>query len=179
MHIEKEIPLIESILGEWRNVIGDAYMGYRNHVYRMVHCCFALRECDAEEREKILIAACFHDIGIWAANTIDYIEPSVLPALDYLESHDKQAWSDEIRLMISEHHKLRAYTGEYEPLVELFRRADLADFSLGMLRSGLPRLTIRELKKAFPNAGFHKFLLRIASAWFIRHPLNPAPMMKW
>ena len=42
MTIEEHIPLLEEILGAWRGQIGDAYSGYRNHVYRVVHFCTAL-----------------------------------------------------------------------------------------------------------------------------------------
>jgi hypothetical protein len=43
-----------------------------------------------------------------------------------------------------------------------FRRGDLVDFSLGLVRFGLSRELIAEV-----------------GAWLIRHPLNPAPMFKW
>ncbi len=179
MEIEEQIPLLEELLSEWKSVIGGDFLGYRNHLYRMLNFCFALNECSSEEKEKIIIAATFHDIGIWTDKTVDYIEPSVPPAIDYLKSRDLEQWSDEIRLMITEHHKLREYKDEYAPLVELFRKGDLVDFSLGAFKFGLPRAFIKEVKQHFPNEGFHKNLVKLASAWFIRHPLNPAPMMKW
>lgn len=65
MKIEKQIPLLEEIFSEWKRVIGAEYNGYKNHVYRMIHFCLALRNCNDEEREKIIIAGAFHDIGIW------------------------------------------------------------------------------------------------------------------
>ena len=40
--IEQEIPLLEEILGQWKERIGSDYQGYRNHVYRMLHFCFYL-----------------------------------------------------------------------------------------------------------------------------------------
>ncbi|WP_230389687.1 hypothetical protein [Vibrio nitrifigilis] len=75
MKIEDDIPLLEEIISDWKSVIGAEYQGYRNHVYRMIHFCFALRDCSDEEREKIIIAGVFHDIGIWAEETMDYISP--------------------------------------------------------------------------------------------------------
>ncbi len=48
------------------------------------------------------------------------------------------------------------------PLVALFRRADLADFSLGLIRGGVPGAIMRAVKAAFPNAGFHKRLMQLA-----------------
>lgn len=178
MNVEKNIPLLEEILGQWKTIIGEDYEGYKNHVYRMVQCCFALHDCTEEEQEKIIIAACFHDIGLWTENTVDYIPPSIPPALEYLRKNNLKDWSAEIELMISEHHKMREYQGDY-PLVELFRKGDLVDFSLGSVRFGIAKDHIKNLKSTFPNAGFHKMLLKRATLWFFRHPLNPAPMMKW
>lgn len=45
MHIEPDIPLLEEILEPWRAAIGIDFDGYKNHVYRMVHCVFALHPC--------------------------------------------------------------------------------------------------------------------------------------
>jgi hypothetical protein len=81
--------------------------------------------------------------------------------------------------MISEHHKLRAYADPAYPLVEVFRQGDLVDFSFGTFRFGLPKETVRAVKGQFPNADFHKNLGKRAWHWFLKHPLNPAPMMKW
>ncbi len=179
MKLEAQLPLVDEILGEFRPTLGDDYQGYRNHVCRMANFCLALRECDDVEREKILIAGAFHDIGIWTDHTVDYIPPSVRPALAYLEARGLEAWSDEIEKMIREHHKLRAYQGTESPLIELFRQGDLVDFSLGLFRFGLPKEFVAEVKCAYPNAGFHKRLARLAGGWFLKHPLDPAPMMKW
>lgn len=179
MQIEQQIPLLEEIFSEWKTVIGNEYQGYRNHVYRMIHFCFALRQCSEEEKQKIIIAAAFHDIGIWIEDTVDYIEPSIPPAVEYLKRSGLESWTAEISLMISEHHKMRAYKGDFFPLVELFRKADLVDFSFGAVKFGLPKPVIVEVKAAFPNANFHKNLGKRAARWFVRHPLNPAPMMKW
>ena len=80
MKIEENIPLLEEILSKWKPVVGKDYEGYKNHVYRMINFCFALKDCNEEEREKIIIAGCFHDLGIWIGNTVDYILPSIPPA---------------------------------------------------------------------------------------------------
>ena len=178
MQVEKPIPLLDSILEEWKTTIGKDFEGYKNHVYRMVNCCFALKPCSEEEREKIVIAAVFHDIGLWVGNTLDYISPSIPPAMEYLKRRGLESWSNEISLMISEHHKIRQYAGFFL-LVEVFRKGDLIDFSLGMVKFGLSKEFITKLKAAFPNAGFHTNLVRLSAKWFVKHPFNPAPMMKW
>jgi hypothetical protein len=81
--------------------------------------------------------------------------------------------------MITEHHKFREYKNPDYPLVELFRKGDLVDFSLGTVKFGLAKQDIKKLKIEIPNAGFHKGLAKKVAKWFIKHPLNPAPMFKW
>ena len=179
MKIEENIPLLEDIFSEWKDVIGSEYQGYRNHVYRMIHFCLALQVCNDEEREKIIIAGAFHDIGIWINDTVDYIPPSLPPAIEYLKKRKLEAWSAEIELMITEHHKIREYKNTAYPLVEIFRKGDLVDFSFGLFKFGLSKAYINQVKTEFPNADFHKNLAKRAAKWFLKHPLNPAPMMKW
>ena len=178
MTIEERIPLLEDILDKWKGEIGGDFLGYKNHVYRMTNFCFALGEQrSAEEREKIIIAGCFHDIGIWTGDTFDYLPPSTLAAREYLTDNDLAGWIPEIELMIDQHHKLNAY--QDNPLVETFRKGDLVDFSLGIAKCGLPKAYIKSVKKQFPNAGFHKGLVKLAGRWICRHPLNPIPVLKW
>ena len=179
MEIEKNLPFFEAILTPWKEKIGVDYLGYRNHCYRVMHFCFALRACSEEEKRKIMIAAAHHDLGLWSAGTVAYLEPSILEARRYCEAHGYTDWIEEISLLISEHHKLRAYTDVRYPLVEVFRKADLVDFSLGFFKKGVSGQTYRMVRDAFPNAGFHKFLMRGAKDWFVKHPLSMPPFMKW
>lgn len=179
MKIESTIELLDKILEEWKPTIGQDFEGYKNHVYRMVNFCLALKKCNDEEREKIIIAGCFHDVGIWIERTIDYIPPSIPPAKKYLIENKLEHWVDEVTLMIEEHHKIKAYCNNDYPLVELFRKGDLVDFSLGTVKFGLPKEYIKSVKNKFSNAGFHKGLVKKSSIWFLRHPFNPLPMMKW
>lgn len=178
--IENRLPLIEKILGGWKSEIGRDYAGYKNHVYRMINFCFALHEFKREEeREKIIVAGCFHDLGIWSDDTFDYLPPSLILAKDYLMKNNLDQWISEIELMIGMHHKLKKYEDPENPLIEVFRQGDLVDFSLGIAKCGLPKSYIRSVKKQFPNAGFHKCLVRVSSRWFLKHPLNPIPVLKW
>lgn len=179
MKVEQNINLIDKILKPYIDTIGTDFLGYKNHVYRMVNFCFILSDNDTIERQKIIIAACFHDIGIWLNKTIDYIPPSIPPMLDYLKKNNLEHWQEEIRLMIEEHHKLTKYKNPNFPLVEKFRKGDLVDFSLGLIKFGIPKLFIEEVKSSFPNAGFHKGLFKKIFIWILKHPLKPAPMLKW
>jgi hypothetical protein len=127
----------------------------------------------------VIIAACFHDLGIWSDRTVDYLPPSEARVRDYLAQHGLGAWEAEIVLMIETHHKLRRYGDPRYPLVEAFRRADRVDVSLGVVPGGLDRRYIREVRRAFPNAGFHWRLVRLLGEGLITRPLSPAPFFKW
>jgi hypothetical protein len=175
--IEKQIPLLEEILSEWEDTIGDEFNGYKNHVYRMIHFCLALKDCYEEEKEKIIIAATFHDIGLWLKDTLDYIPPSLPPAMEYLKNRNLEAWSTEVELMITEHHKVKEYKDTNYPLVEIFRKGDLIDFSFDLFQFGVSKTYIKQVKASFSNANFHKNLGKRAAKWFLKHPLDPAPMM--
>lgn len=169
--IETKIPLIDELLS------ADELVGYRNHVYRMVNFCFAQGEFDADQKEKIIIAGCFHDLGIWSADTFDYLPPSIALANEYLASSGMVEWQGEISTMIDLHHRVRKC--EDGSLIEVFRKGDLVDFSLGFFKFGLPAQYVREVKLRFPNEAFHKQLIRRACEWTLRHPLNPVPVLKW
>jgi hypothetical protein len=179
MLIETQIPLLDDILAPWRERIGLDFEGYKNHVSRVLNFCFALRECSEDERRRLIIAGAFHDIGIWSDATVDYLPPSIAQAKLYLAEHGLEDWSPEIELIIDLHHKLRPYRGGASPLIEIFRKADLADFSLGVIKGGVPAAIVRAAKSAYPNAGFHKRLLQLAGGWFAKHPFSPPPFMKW
>jgi hypothetical protein len=171
---EEDTTVIDGILAPYAGAKGIA--GYRNHVLRLISFAFTLDELDDDERRKVVIAAGFHDLGLFSADTLDYLPPSIELAERYLVGTGNERWVEEITEMIDEHHKLRQAD---DRLVELFRRADLIDFSLGVFRFGLERSYISEVKRAFPNSGFHAHLLRTAGRWICRHPLNPVPVVKW
>ena len=145
----------------------------------MFNFCLALRPCSEEEKTKLAIAACFHDIGLWSAQTVDYLPPSVSEAKRYLSGAGRENWAEEIGLMIELHHKVRPYRNDRFPLIEVFRKGDLVDFSLGFFKCGLPKSFVKKVKARIPNAGFHRFLMRGAKDWFFEHPFSPPPFMKW
>lgn len=172
-------PSVDGILASWRRELGDDFDGYRNHVHRVVRFALALRGCTPEERDLVVLAACFHDLGIWTAGTFDYLPPSVALARRYLERVGRAADAPLVVEMIERHHQLRRHCDARQPLVEVFRRADLVDLSLGRVRFGLPRHEVAAVRAAFANAGFHRTLLRLTARRWLRHPLSPLPMLRW
>lgn len=169
-----------SLLDGYRDPLGADHAGYLNHCRRMLTFCLTLQPTvTSEQREKLAIAAAFHDIGLWTDDTLDYLPPSAVLAAAYLRETGREDWVEEVCLMVTEHHKLRPFNDPRYPLVEVFRRADLVDFSLGIYRAGLSREFIAGVKARVPNAGFHAMLMRRSLRWLKQHPFNPAPMMKW
>lgn len=174
----KRHAVIDDVLAQWREQLGPDFDGYRGHVYRIFNYCRTLHGRQTAD-DTIAAAAVFHDLGIWADGTFDYLEPSVARADAWLREQRPELDAAQIAAMIRWHHKLRACGPDLGRLTELFRRADLVDVSWGLVKFGLSRRFLRDVKHEFPNAGFHRCLLRIGGAWFIHHPLRPLPMMKW
>lgn len=171
-------PLLEDLFRESAGVLGADLDGYRNHAQRVFHFARALGAEGPEVERKLAIAGYFHDLGIWTDQTFDYLEPSVALATAYLEEQGISEWASEISSMIREHHKVTR-AGDADSLVEIFRRADWTDVSLGMFRFGIPRPFVREVQHAFPDCGFHRRLVALTFERLRSHPLSPLPMFRW
>ena len=174
-----DIAILDEVLRDHAAALGGDFEGYRNHIYRVANLCAAQVEATPEHLDKIAIAAAFHDLGIWTDGTFDYLPPSLRLAEAYLARIEKSEWVPEISAMILEHHKISAYRGEPQWLVEPFRRSDWADVSQGLIAFGLPRSLFRQLYSTWPSAGFHKRLVQLELKRLRTHPLNPLPMVKF
>lgn len=168
--------LVDNILDGYAGALGRDRVAYLNHVRRVLRYFRALAgECPTH----VVIAAVFHDLGIWTERTFDYLEPSVRLANSYVVSIGCVAFGPEIEAIIRNHHKLTRYKGTFARTVEVFRRADLVDVSLGLVRFGLAPDLIGETKRLLPNAGFHRRLVALTAGHAARHPLRPLPMVRW
>ncbi|MCV7314974.1 HD family phosphohydrolase [Mycolicibacillus parakoreensis] len=160
--IIRRLPLIDEILDEHRHHSrGDdaGWEAYKAHVYRVVNFARAL-SADAPDRDdKLAIAGAFHDLA--AFDTLDYLVPSIQAQDTWLHRTGRQAWSEELALMIAEHHRLVRYgpNRPHAPLVEAVRRADLVDVSQGLIRFGLPASYVKDVRAAFDaNAFFRRVI---------------------
>ena len=171
--------LVDEILDLHAQALGPDLPAYRNHVTRVLHFAFAISPQLQGKAQTILIAGAFHDLGIWTAHTFDYLDPSSCLAHDYLKAQGLEPLWPEVDLIIQQHHKLHTYAGPLAQSVEAFRRADLVDLSLGLIRCGLPRESIQAVRSQFPNAGFHARLVACTGQQFLRTPFNPLPMLRW
>ena len=174
-----EFPLTDEILTSFALAIGADLQGYRNHIYRVLNFHAALSGTEGLPSDAVQIAAAFHDLGIWTDDTLDYLPPSIALATEYLDSRQRSQLKDEVSALILEHHKLRRYRGACADSVEPFRRADLVDVSLGLVRFGLPRSFIKTVQSTFPDHGFHSMLMKLSARQLLHSPLRPLPMFRW
>lgn len=171
-------PLIDQILDSFSAELAGDFSAYRNHVCRELNFFLALSGLSSAPA-AVLIAAAFHDLGIWTHRTFDYLSPSMELASAYLAKEGLEELQPEACTIINEHHKLLPYRGPYSSSTEAFRKADLIDLSLGTIRFGLPRALVHSVRAAFPNAGFHRRLSVLTVRQLVRAPLRPLPMFHW
>ncbi|MBK8327076.1 MAG: phosphohydrolase [Moraxellaceae bacterium] len=177
MQIMTKHPLLDELLSQYQTQLGTDATAYRNHCYRVFNFYRAFMARNPENLGKGGIAIGVNDLGIWTHKTLDYLDPSIELATDYLTKTDLVIWTDDICAMIDNHHKVTVYPNNI--LVESLRKADWIDVSLGALHFGLSRPFIEAVQKAFPNAGFHQKLVRLSLSNVIKHPLKPLPIFKW
>ena len=170
--------IIDELFDEWKSTLGRDYLAYRCHAYRVFNLSCASIRAQGEEKEKLAMAAAFHDIGIWLDHTFDYLGPSVQRATDYLSIHGRVSWSEVISQIINQHHTVFPWHGPQQHLVESFRKADWFDVCLFSLPNNFEPSFLRQVLHAFPRNGFHIRLVQIALQWCCRHPFNPLPMVK-
>ena len=170
---------ITELIKPYQGIIGNHYLPYKNHVHRVVNLALTIHQKPSEEdKMKIAIAGVFHDIGLWTANTFNYLDPSIEEAIKYLRSSGRDQWIEEVSLIINMHHKLSSYKGLFGQNIESFRRADLADVSKGLFRFGLSKKQLKQNFQMFPMEGFIKILMSMFFSNLLKHPLKPLPMLK-
>jgi hypothetical protein len=162
------LPLAEEILESHRYRAGgddEGFDAYKAHVYRVINFARALSRDAPERDDKLAIAAAFHDLA--AFDTLDYLVPSILAQDAWLHRAGREAWSDELAVVVAEHHRFSRYRAPrpHAELVEAVRRADLIDVSQGLIKFGLPSGYVREVRGAF-DAGV--FFTRVIPAGAVR-----------
>jgi hypothetical protein len=174
----ESVALVDEVLAPWRGHLGADYDGYRNHVRRVLAYCSALSG-EIALPEPVVVAAAFHDLGIWSDGTFDYLEPSASRAEAWLSATGRQDDIDQVQATIREHHKLRPCQGVHAAQAEPFRQADLVDVSLGLVRFGLSREFVADVRRELPDHGFHRRLVGLTSRQFLKRPWAPLPMVRW
>lgn len=173
-------PTLDDLFAPWASALGRDYTAYLHHVQRLLALCeeLAARQGVALDPVALRVAGVYHDLGIWSDGTFDYLAPSAARATAWLEANGHGALAPQVTAMINQHHKVRPAGSAHDP-VEIFRRADWMDVTLGLLASGLPRARYRELLRQYPDAGFHKRLVELTCKQVLTNPLKPLPMFRW
>jgi hypothetical protein len=148
--IIRELPLAEEILESHRQrARGDdaGFDGYKAHVYRVVNFARAMTPATSDRDDK----------------------------LAWLEQTGRQAWSDELALIVAEHHRMSSYgaTRPHAALVEAVRRADLIDVSQGLIRFGLPSAYVKEVRATFDASVFFKRVIPMGTLKAVRKLQQP------
>ena len=174
--ILRSLPLAEEILESHRHrARGDdaGYDAYKAHVYRVVNFARALTPDGPDRDDKLAIAVAFHDLA--AFDTLDYLVPSIEAQDAWLQQTGREAWSDELALIVAEHHRFSGYAPSrpYAQLVEAVRRADLVDVSQGLIRSGIPSSYVKEVRGAFDAGVFFKRVIPSGTLRAIRKLQQP------
>jgi hypothetical protein len=169
--------LLSFILESYRQNLGADFDKYHNHCQRVFAYSVKLCKVNKTQEQQLAIAAAFHDIGIWTADTFDYLDPSVTLAKKYLIENGLESWCTVVAEIIMQHHKLTAFKSN--KLAESFRQADLVDLSLGLITFGIAFNDIKALNEQYPTFGFHRFIAGQIVKNVVRHPFNPVPIVKW
>lgn len=175
----RHIRLFDEIFDRLRGSLGNDLEAYRNHALRVAAFSLQMFPGTEEEQYQVVIASCFHDAGIWPGNSLDYLAPSAALARKYLTEARLESWIPLVERMIIQHHKVRPADEKEHPLVEIFRKADLVDVTLGIVKGSLQADAVRRVRAEYPNCGFHQRLVKLAARWILRNPTRPFPFLRW
>jgi hypothetical protein len=169
-------PLAEEILESHRDrAHGDdaGFDGYKAHVYRILNYARAFSAEGPDRDDKLAVAAAFHDLA--AFDTLDYLVPSIAAQDAWLQRTGREAWSDELALIVAEHHRLLPYGPSlpHAGLVEALRKADLVDVSQGLIRFGLPRDFVNEVRATFDASVFFRRVIPTGAVRALRRGQQP------
>jgi hypothetical protein len=138
------------------------------HCLRQFHIAERLAGDEPYDREVLLVACWLHDAGLGTRSTQSYVQEGAELARRTLEP---LGWSGERLQRVTDacaHHHATTSRRHLGLEVELVRQSDLVDASGGLIRFGLDRAWLAELKRAVPMRGFHR-LIAGAVAGELRH----------
>lgn len=169
-------PIMDNILESYKGYLGADYQKYRGHCYRLINYMIALG-LGEEDLEVCQYAIPFHDLGIWTAQTMDYLAPSCEEAIKYIKKNNENIDSKQVSNIINNHHKITKIKGDSG--AELLRKADLIDLTTSFVSFGIDKKTKKIIKQRFPYHGFQFFIYKKVMKHAIRNILNPFPMLKF
>jgi hypothetical protein len=178
--IVTESKLIDDIMEPHEEALGIWYQGARNHALRMLNFGRAFVPEEPHRDDRLAIMGAFHDLPVFIDGNLDYLGRASDWAKDYLIGMGRADWEPEMRLMIMNHHKVRAYTGPNAAMVEAMRRADWIDVTFTKKRFGLDREFVRDVRAAFPiNEAYKGLVMPMIGRYAVHHLSKPIPMLRW
>jgi hypothetical protein len=172
-HAYTEHIVLDTELAKFSVAMGEEMGAYRNHCLRVLSFAVAhlggVKMVSPKSVDVMALALAYHDLGLWSDGALDYLEPSArqleASTRDYSEDEDVFDVNDiaTARAIITEHHKLTDYhshddKGINANLVNAIRKADWADFTIGIVRFGLPARFVESAYTKIPEANFHMIL---------------------
>lgn len=175
-----DLPLLDELLDPYREGLGIGYWGYRAHCYRMVNWARFVTAPEPFREQKLAIMTVLHDVPFFLTGNLDYLGQACDLATAHLKEIGREEWTEELHLMINNHHKVRPYTGPHAPLVEACRKADWIDVTFTKVRFGIPRRLVVEVRATFPmNEAYKAVALPNIAKYASSHLRRPLPMMRW
>lgn len=172
-HAYTEHVVLDTELAKFSVAIGDEMDAYRNHCLRVLSFAVAhlggVKLVSSKSVDVMALALAYHDLGLWSDGALDYLEPSArqLEASTREKIEDEDVFNDSdiatARAIITEHHKLSDYHSHGDEsinanLVNAIRKGDWADFTIGIVRFGLPASFVESAYTKIPEANFHMIL---------------------
>ncbi len=153
---------VETLFEPFRDALGDDFRAYRGHVYRVITYAMHFLNGNIAHQPVVETAFVYHDIGLWTAHDLAYLEPSEALVLRDNAAQDWGFDPDLLRNIIHWHHKITPYSGPNEEVVNACRKGDWIDATGGKVRKGLSRAQIQQVEAAIPSYGFADVLQRLA-----------------
>lgn len=153
---------VEQLFARYQSVLGDDFNAYRGHVYRVLTYTMYFLNGAQEHRALVETALVYHDLGLWTAGDLAYLEPSETLALRDNEQYGWGLDPELLRAAIHWHHKVWPYRGKGEAVINAVRKGDWIDASQGLVRKGLSKAQVAQVQASIPDYGFPDVLQRLA-----------------
>jgi hypothetical protein len=166
--IYKHSPDLDDELFGLAGVIGSDFQAYRNHCLRVLTFTkYFLPEWVEKElpeaMELAAMAIAYHDVALWTDKALDYLDPSAAQLETALTGKVTDKEMAIMKELILQHHKVTDFSSETlgkagDALVNAVRKADWTDFTMGIVRFGMPAAVVEAAYDGIAEAGFHKML---------------------
>lgn len=167
------VPCLDGLLERHAVVLGGDRDAYRICTYRIVNMHHSLGGSDADELDKLVIAAVYQDLPYWqgAGNSGGRGHAS---ASGYLEETDRMHWDAEIQAMIRHRYSLSARHG-HGAMVETFRQANWINATCGWRRYALSRYAVGQIMQQLPMTRLDRSLRKHFALHALGHALGARP----